>query len=43
MTGVTLPELSKTIFEEGETLYMVLNNSMVSAKNAALTLNIRPI
>ena len=43
MTGVTIPELSKTIFEEGETLYMVLNNSMVSAKNAALTLNIRPI
>lgn len=43
MTGVTLPTLSKTTFLEGETLYLVINNTMVEAQNCALTLNIRPI
>lgn len=43
MTGVTLPTLSKTTFLEGETLYLVINNAMIEAQNAALTLNIRPI
>jgi len=43
MTGVTLPELSKTQFLEGETLYLVINNAMIEAQNCALTLNIRPI
>ena len=43
LAGLTLPTLSKTTFEEGETLYLVLNSAMVSAQNAALTINIRPI
>ena len=43
MTGVTLPELSKSQFLEGETLYMLINDTMIEAQNCALTLNIRPI
>ena len=43
MTGVTLPVLSKSEFEKGDTLYIVINSAMASAKNAALTLNILPI
>lgn len=43
MTGVTLPTLSKSTFLEGETLYLVVNGAMTEAKNAALTLNVRPI
>ena len=43
MTGVTLPELAKTTFLEGETLYLAINSAMASAQNCALTLNIRPI
>lgn len=43
MVGVTLPDLSKSTFLEGETLYLVVNQTMDSAQNCALTLNIRPI
>lgn len=42
MTGVTLPVLSKTTFEEGETLYFELSDAMLSAQNCSLQLNIRP-
>lgn len=42
-TGVTLGVLSKTEFLEGESVYMVLNSSMVSAQNAGITIFYRPI
>jgi hypothetical protein len=41
-TGVTLPVLSKTTFEEGETLYLEVDSVMTAAQNCALTLFIRP-
>jgi hypothetical protein len=42
-TGVTLPVFSKTEFLEGESLYLKLNSSMVSANNCGLTIFYRPI
>jgi len=42
-TGVTLPDFSKTEFLEGESLYLKLNSSMVSAQNGGLTIFYRPI
>lgn len=42
-TGVTLPVLTKTQFAEGESIYLVLTSSMVSAQNCGLTIFYRPI
>lgn len=42
-TGVTLPVLNKTQFLEGESVYLVLTSSMVSAQNCGLTIFYRPI
>lgn len=42
-TGVTLPILNKTQFLEGESVYLVLTSSMISAKNCGLTIFYRPI
>jgi len=42
-TGVTLPVLTKTQFLEGESVYLVLTSSMISAKNCGLTIFYRPI
>jgi hypothetical protein len=42
-TGVTLPVFSKTQFLEGESVYLVLTSSMVSAVNCGLTIFYRPI
>lgn len=42
-TGVTLPVFSKTTFLEGESIYFVLTDAMVSAFNTTVTLWIRPI
>ena len=41
--GVTLPVLTKTQFAEGESIYLVLTSSMVSAVNCGLTIFYRPI
>lgn len=43
VTGVTLPTFSKTTFLEGESLFLELNSSMVSAQNCGLTIFYRPI
>ena len=42
-SGVTLPVLSKTTFNEGETIYLVLESAMTQAFNAGLTIFYRPI
>lgn len=42
-TGVTLPTFSKTTFNEGESVYLVLTDSMVSAQNCGLTIFYKPI
>jgi len=42
-TGVTLPTFSKTTFNEGEAVYLVLTSAMVAAKNCGLTLFYKPI
>jgi hypothetical protein len=42
-TGVTSPVFSKTTFLEGQSVYLVLTTSMVSAKNCGLTIFYRPI
>lgn len=42
-TGVTAPVFSKTSFLEGESVYLVLDGSMVSAQNCGLTIFYRPI
>lgn len=42
-TGVTLPTFSKTQFLEGESVYLVLNDSMTSARNCGLTIFYKPI
>lgn len=42
-TGVTLPVLTKTKFLEGESIYLVLTSSMISAQNCGLTIFYRPI
>lgn len=43
MTGVTLPVLNTSVFNEGSTLYFELSSAMNEAQNCAITLNIRPI
>lgn len=42
-TGITLPVFSKTQFLEGESVYLILDSSMVSAQNCGLTIFYRPI
>lgn len=42
-SGVTNATFSKTSFLEGESVYLVLDSSMVSAMNCGLTLFYRPI
>ena len=42
MTGCTLPELSKNFLEEGETIYLAINSTMLQAENCGITLNVRP-
>lgn len=42
-TGVTQPVFSKTTFLEGESLYLALNDSMISASNCGLTIFYKPI
>lgn len=42
-TGVTLPTFSKTTFNEGESVYLKLNDSMVAAQNCGLTIFYKPI
>jgi hypothetical protein len=42
-TGVTQPVFSKTQFLEGESVYMKLNSSMVSAQNSGISIFYRPI
>lgn len=42
-TGVTLPVFSKTQFLEGESVYLILTSTMVSAVNCGLTIFYRPI
>lgn len=41
--GVVLPTFSKTEFLQGESLYLILSDSMVSPFNCGLTLFYRPI
>jgi len=42
-TGTTLGVFSKTSFLEGESVYLVLNGTMVSAQNCGLTIFYKPI
>ena len=42
-TGITLPELSKTTFLEGESLIFKLNSAMISATNCGICIQMRPI
>jgi hypothetical protein len=42
-TGVTLPTFSKTVFAQGDSVYLKLNGSMISAKNCGLAIFYRPI
>ncbi len=42
-TGVTLPVFSKTQFLQGESVYLILSDSMTEANNCGLTLFYRPI
>jgi hypothetical protein len=42
-TGVIQPTLSKSTFLEGESIYMVLNSSMVSANNCGIAIHWRPV
>ena len=42
-TGVILPVFSKTTFLEGESVFMELTGSMVSAQNCGITIFYRPI
>jgi hypothetical protein len=41
--GVTQPVFSKTSFLEGESLYLKLNSSMISASNCGISIFYRPI
>lgn len=41
-SGVTLPTFSKTQFNEGEAVYMVLKNAMNNAQNCGITIFYRP-
>ena len=42
-TGVTLPTFAKTTFLQGESIFLDLTTSMVSAQNCGITIFYRPV